>query len=373
MATALLALRDIAVRHGKSTVLGIPSLEVYRGEVLTVIGPNGAGKSTLLRIMGLLQQPTTGKVYFAGEEATGQNAFSLRRRMASVFQEALLLNASVFDNAALGLKLRGLRRQEIEARLLPWLKRLGIAHLGSRPAHSLSGGEARRTSLARSFALDPELLLLDEPFSALDPPTREALLIDLQAILRETGVTTVLVTHDRNEAFMMGQRVGVLSAGKVLQLGSDFDVFKRPLSEEVAEIVGVDNRIPAVIESVADGIAMVRFDGGTAWVSGNFAPSARVVLCIRSEEISLTRGDVTHREPNGATQVQVKVVNVSPWGLHYRLTLQSDHSVLIALAARSSFLDLCPRVGEWLVASFSPEAVHVIRQSAPCSRNSYDV
>ena len=365
MAAALLALRDIAVRHGKSTVLGIPSFEVYRGEVLTVIGPNGAGKSTLLRIMGLLQQPTTGKVYFAGEEATRQNAFSLRRRMASVFQEALLLNASVFDNAALGLKLRGLRRQEIEARLLPWLTRLGIAHLGSRPAHSLSGGEARRTSLARSFALDPELLLLDEPFSALDPPTREALLIDLQAILRETGVTTVLVTHDRNEAFMMGQRVGVLSAGKVLQLGSNFDVFTRPLSEEVAEIVGVDNRIPAVIESVADGIATVRFDGGTALVPGNFEPAARVVLCVRSDEIRLARVDGAQQIPNGVNRVQVKVINISPWGLYYRLTLQSGDGKLIALVTRSSFHDLCLRAGEPAVASFSPDAVHVISPRAP--------
>ena len=366
MAPALIALRDIAVRHGESTILGIPFLEVYRGEVLTVIGPNGAGKSTLLRVMGLLQQPTTGKVCFAGAEATRQNALSLRRRMASVFQEALLLNAPVFDNAALGLKLRGLGRQQIQARLLPWLKRLGIAHLGSRPAHSLSGGEARRTSLARAFALDPELLLLDEPFSALDPPTREALLIDLQVILRETGVTTVLVTHDRNEAFMLGQRVGVLSRGKVLQLGTNFDVFTRPLSEEVAEIVGVDNRIPGVVESVADGIATVRFDGGTALVAGDFEPAVRVVLCVRSEEIKLRRADLAQRSPNCANQVQVKVVNVSPWGPHCRLILQSGHGKLIALVDRSSFSDLCLRAGEPAVASFSPEVVHVI---SPCGRS----
>ncbi len=283
MAETLLALRDISVRHGESTVLQFSALDVYHGEVLAVIGPNGAGKSTLLRVMGLLQQPTTGRIYFAGEEATKSNALRLRRRTASVFQEALLLNASVHDNAALGLKMRGLSRQEIDKRLRPWLERLGIAHLTSRAARSLSGGEAQRTSLARAFALDPELLLLDEPFSALDQSTREVLLFDLQTILRETGVTTVLVTHDRQEALMMGRRVGVVQRGKLLQIGLNLDVFTRPVNENVAEIAGVDTRFPGVVEKIADGIVTVRFNDGTENVIGDFEPGAQVIVSIRSK------------------------------------------------------------------------------------------
>lgn len=283
MAETLLALRNISVRHGESTVLQVSALDVYHGEVLAVIGPNGAGKSTLLRVMGLLQQPTTGRIYFAGEEATKSNALRLRRRTASVFQEALLLNASVHDNAALGLKMRGLSRNEIDKRLRPWLERLGIAHLTSRAARSLSGGEAQRTSLARALALDPELLLLDEPFSALDQSTREVLLFDLQTILRETGVTTVLVTHDRQEALIMGRRVGVVQRGKLLQIGLNHDVFTRPVNENVAGIAGVDTRIPGVVEKVADGIATVRFNGGTEYVIGDFEPGTQVIVCIRSK------------------------------------------------------------------------------------------
>ena len=135
------------------------------------------------------------------------------------------------------LKIRNIPKKERELKVSDWLERLGIVHLAGRQARSLSGGEAQRTSLARAFALDPELLLLDEPFSALDPPTREELLLDLETILRETGITTVFVTHDRNEAFMLGDRVAVLIGGELLQVGAANDVFAQPVNQEVARFV----------------------------------------------------------------------------------------------------------------------------------------
>lgn len=360
MAETLLALRDVCVRHGLSTVLQVSSLDIHPGEILAVIGPNGAGKSTLLRVIGLLQQPTTGKVYFDGEEATRRNALVLRRRVASVFQEPLLVNASVYDNAALGLRIRGLRGAAIERQLRPWLERLGIAHLASRRARSLSGGEAQRTSLARALALDPKLLLLDEPFSALDPPTREALLVDLQRILSETGVTAVLVTHDRNEAFMLGNRIGVLKAGRLLQLGSNLDVFMKPESESVAEIVGIDNRIAGVVETVTDGVATVCFNGGVTQVSGRFEPAARVILCIRPEDISVTRPSERQRLSAERNYLKVKVARVSPWMFQYRLVLECGKIFLVAFIDRPSFRELGILEGDEVTVSFSPKAVHVI-------------
>ena len=356
MAEALLSLSGIAVRHGESTVLQLSRLEVRRGEILAIIGPNGAGKSTLLRVMGLLQQPSSGKVFFQGEEARRENALVMRRRMASVFQEPLLLNASVYENAALGLKLRGLDRAEVRRRIGPWLERLRIAHLSARRVRTLSGGELQRTSLARAFALDPELLLLDEPFSALDPTTRESLLGDLQDILKQTGVTTVFVTHDRHEAFMLGSRVGVMREGKLLQVGASQAVFTRPADESVAEIVGADTRIPAVVESSNDGVAKFRFDGGVAEATGAFPCGARVILCIRPEEITLS-------PPRGAerpNRFAVKVLKVIPSTLHYRLTLKCGGSQLSALITRRSFMDLGVGEGDDLSASFSPSSVHVI-------------
>ena len=257
MAEALLAIEKILVRYGETFCLEVPSLAVGRGEILAVIGPNGAGKSTLLRVMGLLQQPTEGRIYFHGREVKRSNGLASRRLMASVFQEPLLLNASVYDNAALGLKLRGLDRRAVEQKVLPWLERLGISLLAKRPARSLSGGEAQRTSLARALALAPEILLLDEPFSPLDPPTRESLLLDLERILRETGITTVFVTHDRDEAFMLSDRIAVLIDGKIHQVGAAAEVFLRPINEDVAHFVGVDTKLAGVVETAGEGLAQV--------------------------------------------------------------------------------------------------------------------
>nr|NIM18741.1 ATP-binding cassette domain-containing protein [Candidatus Latescibacterota bacterium]NIM66183.1 ATP-binding cassette domain-containing protein [Candidatus Latescibacterota bacterium]NIT01279.1 ATP-binding cassette domain-containing protein [Candidatus Latescibacterota bacterium]NIT38779.1 ATP-binding cassette domain-containing protein [Candidatus Latescibacterota bacterium] len=145
MAEALLAVEDIEIHYGSASVLKIPSLAVLPGEVLALIGPNGAGKSTLIRVIGLLERPERGQIYFRGVEVAHRDAPALRKRIATVFQEPLLLNSTVYENAALGLKLRGLEREAIERRVQPWLERLGISHLVRRRARSLSGGEAQRT------------------------------------------------------------------------------------------------------------------------------------------------------------------------------------------------------------------------------------
>jgi tungstate transport system ATP-binding protein len=242
MAEPLITLRDIRVQYGALTVLDLPSLEIDENETLAIIGANGAGKSTLLRVIGLLERPSRGSVFFRGELAAPRHSLRLRRRIASVLQTPLLLDATVYANAAIGLKLRGCRPKEIDGRLLPWLERLGIAHVAGQSARTLSGGEARRTSLARALVLEPQLLLLDEPFSALDSPSREALLTDLQEALRRSDAAVVLVTHDVHEAATLANRIGVLSRGRLLQLGPTEDIFSRPANQEVASFVGTYNR-----------------------------------------------------------------------------------------------------------------------------------
>ncbi|MBI2228604.1 MAG: ABC transporter ATP-binding protein [Deltaproteobacteria bacterium] len=361
MAEALLSLHGIRVRYDEPTVLEVDSLAVYPGEVLAVMGPNGAGKSTLLRLMGLLQQPTQGKIYFHDREVSPTDGLSIRRRMASVFQEPLLLNASVYDNAALGLKLRGLDGRTIEQRINPWLTRLGIEHLASRQARSLSGGEAQRTSLVRALALDPELLLLDEPFSPLDPPTREGLLLDLECILRETGITTVFVTHDRDEAFMLGDRVAVLIAGKIHQVGAAAEVFLRPVNEAVAHFVGIDTKLSGVVETVNEGWAQVRFNGGCVEVCGDFQAGEHLLLCLRPEDITLGAPDKDF-ESSARNRLIAKLVKIIPWGAHYRAELACGDNRLVALITRPSFLELKLHEGDDAVASFKATAVHVIKR-----------
>jgi tungstate transport system ATP-binding protein len=228
-------IRDLLIRRGGRDVLRIEQLAIQRGEIVVLVGPNGAGKSTLMIALALIDRPAAGTIAWDGAPVDWrQGALAARRRLAIVFQEPLLFDTSVAENVATGLMLRGMSREERETRVHHWLERLGIGHLASRQARTLSGGEAQRTSLARALVLEPELLLLDEPFAALDAPTREALADDLLPLLRETGTTTLLVTHDRNEALELGDRVAVILNGGLAQLDTPERVLAAPASEAVA-------------------------------------------------------------------------------------------------------------------------------------------
>ena len=217
-------------------------LLVSEGEILVLIGPNGAGKSTLLQTLSALAKPSRGEILFRGQRIGADiPVLQYRRRLAMVLQEPLLFDTTVYNNVASGLKIRGMKRDEIEPIVGKALERFGIAHLRDRSARTLSGGEARRASIARAFATNPEVLLLDEPFSALDPIMRETLIEDLEQVLRETRITTIFVTHDRMEALRLATRLGVMNAGEILQTGSSDEVMNRPVNEFVASLVGVEN------------------------------------------------------------------------------------------------------------------------------------
>lgn len=214
---SVLRLCGVTVRYGDRIVLDLPELSVATGEVVAIMGPNGAGKSTLLHVAALLQKPQSGEVWITGERATPRTCRRLRRSTAMVLQEPLLFDLSVLANAASGLRFRGVRRQEAERRARQWLAQFGVNHLAAHNARTLSGGEAQRVSLARAFAVEPDLLLLDEPFSALDPATRHELVPELAARLRETRTAAVLVTHDANDAIALADRRLVLIDGCIAQ------------------------------------------------------------------------------------------------------------------------------------------------------------
>jgi tungstate transport system ATP-binding protein len=212
-----LRLQGVEVRYRERVALQVDDLTVATGEVLAVLGPNGAGKSTLLHVAALLRWPDQGDVWIVGERASPRSARRLRRRTAMVLQSALLFDVSVRSNAASGLRFRGVGRREAERRALTSLERFGVAHLAAHAARSLSGGEAQRVSLARAFAVEPELLLLDEPFANLDAPTRAALLPELAGHLREQRIAAVLVTHDEREARILADSLILLDSGRIVQ------------------------------------------------------------------------------------------------------------------------------------------------------------
>jgi tungstate transport system ATP-binding protein len=233
-APAYVRVAGLVVRRGGRVVLDVPELALQRGEIVALVGPNGAGKSTLVAALALLERPASGTIVLNGTTIDWRRGMlEARRRLAIVFQEALLFDTTVFENVATGLKLRGVPGPERRPRVERWLGRLGIAHLAHRQARTLSGGEAQRTSLARALVLEPELLLLDEPFAALDAPTREALADDLLPLLRETATTTVMVTHDRDEAVEIGDRLAVLIDGRLAQVDRPERVLAEPASEAV--------------------------------------------------------------------------------------------------------------------------------------------
>ncbi len=239
----ILEANNIFIKKGGATVLDIPHFSIEQGKHLSLIGPNGAGKSTLLLTLAHLSGNISGKgeIYFKGNkiDLSYSTSIAYRRNISMVFHEPLLFDTTVFNNVASGLKIRGIKMPEIKNIVNEYLNRFGISHLSNRSAKKLSGGEAKRTSLARAFATKPEILFLDEPFTFLDLPTRESLIEDLKKNLKETGTTTIMATHDSMEAYMLSDCITVMNQGKIVQSGLPIDVINNPANKFVSSFMGM--------------------------------------------------------------------------------------------------------------------------------------
>ena len=212
----MIEITQVIVRRDGRDVLTIDRLAIRRGEVLAVLGPNGAGKTTLLLVLARLLKAESGTIRFDSLAGPIENDLDYRRRISVVLQDPLLLDRSVFDNVAAGLRFRRLPASSVSQRTTAWLQKLGITHLRDRPGLKLSGGEAQRVALARAFVLEPELLLLDEPFASLDTSARRTLRGELQRLLSETRTTTVFITHDPGEVQGLATRSVWLEDGRLV-------------------------------------------------------------------------------------------------------------------------------------------------------------
>ena len=221
-------------------MLEIDHLTVERGEILAVVGPNGSGKSTFFLTLAKLLKHEKGSIKFDGIPLNTIEDTSYRRRIALVLQEPLLFNNTVYNNIAIGMKFRGRPKVLIESWVHQWLERMEIKHLAGKPAQKLSGGESQRVSLARAIVLHPELLILDEPFSALDARTRWNLLDELRDVLKETGTTAIFITHDLTEAARLATRMAIILRGKLSQTGTPQEILINPISDEVTAFLGND-------------------------------------------------------------------------------------------------------------------------------------
>jgi tungstate transport system ATP-binding protein len=292
MTAPLLSGEAITVRRGGRIVLDRSSVEVGAGEVVGIFGPNGAGKSTFVAALAGFLPLRGGRVRLGGQTVGAELPVRMyHRRIAAVFQDPLLLRGTVLHNVALGLTLRGVAATEARARALPWLERLKIAHLGDRDVRRLSGGEAQRTALARALVLDPDVLFLDEPFAAMDAPTRWRLVDELAAILAERKRATLFVTHELGEAFELCDRCLVQDRGEVVQEGPLDQILRQPRSRRVAEITGCENVFGALVAASSPAGVTLEWQGRRMLVRGANAPLGPVTFGVRPEDVRLAASE----------------------------------------------------------------------------------
>ena len=361
--SVILEARDIELRRNGRTTLAVPHLAVHEGEVLAVLGPNGAGKSSLLLTLATLLKPHAGKVLFKGKGLNNPSSIlTYRRSIAMVFQEPLLLSTSVFNNVASGLRLRGVSGSDIKRIVPRALSRFHITALANRSARTLSGGEAQRTSLARAFVVQPRILFLDEPFSSLDQPTREALIQDLKVAIEETKTTVLFATHHLDEALRLSDRIAVVQNGTIVQLGRTEDVLNSPCDEFVASFIGMETVLWGKVVKAEQGIVTLAVGNRLIAVAGDALPGEDILIGVRPENVILST--TPHADGSSARNVfSALVTGIIPKGFFYRITLDCGFPLAAYITSHSrNALNI--QEGSNVTASFKATAVHVIRKKA---------
>jgi ABC-type sulfate/molybdate transport systems ATPase subunit len=315
---AVVNLRNVRHRRGGHDVLTIDKLDLKSGERLAVLGPNGAGKTTLLRLLAGLESPTAGRVEIDGATIADAD-IDVRRRIGYATQRPGLLSTSVIRNVELPLRWRGLDSASRRAAAMAALERLKVSRLAERRALSLSGGEAQRVSLARALAIEPDLLLLDEPAAGLDAEARRAFLDDLELALDDRATTVVHVSHRAEEALRLADRVAVLTDGEIRQLGAPISVLGQPADGTVAHLLGYENVIPVQI----DASGQVRVNGALCGVSTKLNPGPATLA---------TWGTAVRLDPTDGAPMAAVVKRISPSAGRWEVTLDAGEALIAHLA-----------------------------------------
>lgn len=280
-----LSIVDVSKKFGDFTALDRISLDIEEGEFICFLGPSGCGKTTLLRAIAGLDRQTSGRIYHRGRDIS--NLPPSERDFGIVFQSyALFPNLNVEKNVGYGLVGRGLTRRAIRERVLEMLELVGLrASLDKYPA-ALSGGQQQRVALARALATSPGMLLLDEPLSALDAKVRARLRTELRLLQRKLGITTIMVTHDQEEALSLADRIVVMNHGVIEQVGTPIEIYRAPASAYVADFVGAMNVLRG--EMLAqDKVRVGSMELAVNGAGGRFAPGEKVIVCIRPEDVAV--------------------------------------------------------------------------------------
>lgn len=355
MPDALMSVKNLRWSRSDRVILDVPEFSIRSNEVVALIGSNGAGKSSLLKMLALLEKPDCGEIFFKNSPVTDR-PLATRRKMAMVFQEPLLLSGSVFKNVAQGLVYRGLPGSEITRRVHAALSDFGIAHLARRNQKHLSGGEAQRVSLARAMVVEPEILFLDEPFAALDLPTRQSLAEDIGRVIRQREIAAVFVTHNAEELSLFTDRICIMEKGVLIQEGSPEAIFNRPASHVAARLVGVENILSGILlgPTATQGYQKVQV-GPHQWIvpGPTLQSGTPVDLYIRPEAI-LPATDANF--PNTFTGKIAKTISLSS---QYKLVIECGFPVTILVSKGIHALqDVKP--GQDFRFHVPPDRIHVI-------------
>ena len=312
---------------GEVRALDDVSVTVARGEFFTLLGPSGCGKTTLLRCIAGFETPTEGRILLNGQDITADPPN--RRRVNTVFQSyALFPHLTVAHNVSFGLEMMGKPLAEVASTTERMLALVRLDTLANRRPDALSGGQQQRVALARALAPQPEVLLLDEPLSALDLKLRKEMQSELKRLQHETGITFVFVTHDQEEALTMSDRIGVMSAGKLLQVGPPREIYNRPLNRFVADFIGETNFLPATAQG---GVLRLLSGELLGEGTGHHSGQGPVTVAIRPEQIRLT--DAT--EP-GAIPAKVEGATYLGTDSHLHLRLSDGTPVVARIQSNPS-------------------------------------
>lgn len=337
------------------------TLTIPKGEFFSLLGPSGCGKTTILRLIGGFEHPTAGKIFLNGEEIT--KLPPNRRNVHTVFQRyALFPHLCVYDNVAFPLRLKGVSKSEIDSRVLEALRWVEIEELKDRRIPQVSGGQAQRVALARALVDQPEIVLLDEPLSALDPELRVKMRSELKALSKKVGATFLLVTHDQEEALQLSDRMAVLRQGRCLQVGTPKAIYEDPVDTFVARFIGPANEVNGEIQGEEGGDYLYQSGLGTFKIRKNgHPPSPKSVLVLRPEKMRVLRQRV-----NQENLLEGQIADLSYLGSRTEYTVkvrESQFKVFEAEMERTRKRLLS--VGDRVYLNWKTEDVMLLPESGP--------
>lgn len=348
-----LEVRNLKLFARNMPILNLPHFELRKGEGLVLFGPNGSGKSTFLRVLSFLQMPDSGEIYYQGEKAGPHNRRQLSLRVVHLLQKPVFFRGSVRDNLLSGLKFRRVQAREQEARLEKISALFHLAPLLNRLPDQLSGGERQRVHLARAFILEPEFLFLDEPFNGLDVEFRDKLMADFYRIRKATGVTTILVTHIRDEAVYLADRIAIMLEGNILQTGTPEEISSAPATAEVSRLMGQEVLVEGVVEGSDGGLLEIKTCGQVIRAFGQQQRGQRVLLTFRPEEVILA---VDRPATSVRNWFYVEIRDIRPFDRMFLVLLDCGFR-LKAFVSRASVEELRLEPGRKIWAGIKASAI----------------